>query len=231
MWTFNVVRKLIEQAGLTYFPKELPLDDTELQRLMEESIRNRYVPNEIQCYKFHWRPIAKSSSEVKIIYTYRDVRDALLSWMRFVKGSFDQGLARVQAMMDEVDSYFSVENENLQIVRYDAIIETPNQVAEGISRFLGFEHANETINAVVQAFSREKVKELVSSLALSAPGQGMLIDNLDGSKRHLDKSTLFQSNHITSKAPGEWRLAFSPEQKSRLLDLTGSWLERYKFEV
>ena len=118
MWTYNVCRKLITAAGKTFWPDEVPLDESPV---IEHALAHPPEPNQVYCIKTHFR-VPVGQPHMRIICNYRDIRDATLSYMRFMKCSFEKGLSVARGSMELTDHYLRQEHSHVLPVRYDGIV-------------------------------------------------------------------------------------------------------------
>ena len=228
MWTYNVTRRLIRAAGMRPVPEKIPLDET---RIIQQALSGRAGAGAVYCVKTHVA-LPMDRPDIRIICNIRDIRDATLSFMRFTRCSFDAALESARDAMRITDHYFGKGSLNVLPVDYDDILAEPVAVAGRIAAFIGAEVAAREVEAIVQALSRERVQASLRKLAPGAESAGRAapqIRNMDGSYRLCDAETGFQSNHITSRGSGEWKEAFTPEQRQRLNALLGDWLQRYGY--
>ena len=235
MWVYNVTRELISASGNVPLPEEPPPDH---DQLIMKALGRTCDVNKIYCFKTHSR-ISPSRRDARILCPYRDVRDAMLSFMRFMHCEFERGLRAAQGMMALTDYYFSLPTVNLLPIRYDDITSKPSEVTRKIARFLGLDIMPDDIKTILDGFSRKRVQKFINMLeSIGTDECGSIlpaqdksgytsVQNLDGSYRVFDKKTNFQSNHITSTSKGEWRQVLTDEQKRTLMEATSDWLVKY----
>ncbi len=244
MWTYNVVRALITAAGKTPLPPhtQIPLSSVENIELLKKALNTKTFGNEMYCIKLHYR-INSTTPRLKIICNYRDVRESVLSFMRFMHCDFAQGIQTAGDMMSMVDFYHTHQNKDILLIRYDEIKSTPIKLLKRISNFLNVTVPQNTISTINTRFSLKQVKNMLNTLQeIPVAKNGSFSDthrqqdfevlsNVDGSFRILDKATGFQSNHITSKNDNEWRTFFTRRQKEILMEKTSDWLIKYNFSL
>ncbi|HED13856.1 MAG TPA: hypothetical protein ENI62_09435, partial [Gammaproteobacteria bacterium] len=173
------------------------------------------------------------------ICTHRDVRDAMLSFMRFMHCSFEYGLRVAASMMQVTDYYLGEQHSNVLPVGYRDVVSRPRDVIVQLADFLDLPVNADTVATIEAEFSRERVEQYLSKLDVQegesgsrnspAPASTTTIRNLDGSFRIYDYKTGFQSRHITSRKEGEWRDALSAEQQQQVNHLAAAWLKRYGY--
>ncbi len=238
MWVYNISRALIRAQGRIPVPENMPLDD--LLRI-NQAFQTQLGDNEDYIIKTH-KVLKPDLPGVKIIYSYRDVRDSMLSFMRFMHCGFNKGIKSVKSNMQLTDYYFE-KHHNIVRIRYDDIITKPDGVIIEIGDFINCSVSKDSAEAIADQYSRENVKKIINTLenvTINETGkiQGSeeledfeTVNNIDGSYRVIDKKTRFQTNHITSKKEGEWRDVLSEEQKEVLMKVASDWLNKYNFPL
>ena len=239
MWTYNVTRRLLESSGYIPLPERIPADDREA---IDEMTSTDPGEKGVFCIKTH-RRIDPIHPDMRIICPYRDVRDAMYSYMKFMKCPFERALLAARGMMENVDYYLLKGKTNVLPLQYDRIINKPAGVIQCIAGFLKLEPSEVEVTEIADAYSRENVKKYLKRLDdIKVDKEGQLIDykeiaryttmpRLDGSYRIYDNSTGFQSSHITTGKEGEWRQKLDRGQQKALIKVTAQWLKRYKFPI
>lgn len=166
MWTYNIARELIRSAGLQPIPQSVPIDTTPfIHKAFTEPIEE----NEVYCVKTHHlvRP-PEGDSHTLIIVPYRDIRDCVLSYMKFRHVDFESAL---EAMRDWslTDEYFERQTDNILKIRYDEIVNEPIQTIPKIDRFIGTGAPFDTIEKINEQFSRKNMKEKIDGLKGISP--------------------------------------------------------------
>ena len=237
MWTYNACRALIRAAGKTPWPESVPPDE---RPVIQEALARPPGPDQFYCIKTHLQ-IPVGQEHMRIICNYRDVRDAMLSYMRFMKCSFEKGLAAAIGFMGLTDHYLQSRHPHVLPIRYDRITSHPQETIREIMDFLSLQVGRAEIESIALEYSREEVArrlKKLESVQLDAngrvkgegrPGEYSAVQNLDGSFRVYDYATGFQTNHISSGKDGDWREVLTGEQQAELLAATSEWLTRYGF--
>ncbi len=237
MWTYNATRELLKSVGLTPVPHSIPANTTPyINKAFTEPVDD----NEIYCVKTHMK-LQPDLPDTKIINTYRDVRSAMVSYMRFCRCGFGRGLKVAQSMMNCTDYYFKNHTQNIIHICYDRIMNEPSAVMDDICRFLGLSVDRPVIQKISDALSHNNIRNMTETLEIvPADTNGSLpeqydkerfdiVQNLDGSFRVFDRSTGFQTNHITSQNEDDWKQVLTEEQMKLLTKITGQWLAEYGF--
>ena len=224
MWTYNVTRHLIRLNGMKPLPEILPPDDT---RAADAALRTAPPPGSVHCVKTHaMLPVRRS--DIRILCNFRDIRDAALSFMRFTRSTFEEALESARQAMKITDHYFSHTGTTVLPIDYDDILETPEIVIQRIAGFIEVNVSGAQAATIAAELSRDRIARKVALLS-DRTGRTARIRNRDGSYRLCDPGSGFQTNHITSSASGEWRHAFTEEQKRQLQEVLGDWLRRYGY--
>jgi len=239
MWTYNVTRRLLKASGYKPLPEKIPVDD---KVAIQESLKRNPGKKGVFCFKTH-RRIEPIAPEMKIICPYRDVRDAMYSYMKFMQCPFQRALKAVRGMMENSDYYLKQKADNIFPLRYDEIVNSPKITIGKIAGFLELKVADSAIKETAAALSRERMRKYLKGLdgvkvdeagKLQSKAQAMryaAVPRFDGSHRIYDHSTGFQSNHITTGKEGEWREQLTTEQQKALMELTAPWLKKYGFPL
>jgi len=239
MWTFNVARRLIRLGGALPWPDRIPPDE---RAIVKQAFARPAGKGRVYCIKTHYA-LALERPDIRILCNFRDIRDATLSYMRFMKCSFEAALESARESMKITDHYLRSGAETVLPVDYDDIIDAAASVVARIADFIGVQASDAEISDIAAQLSRDRMAARLEKLQeVSVNRNGGIesrldadrytsIRNMDGSYRVYDSETGFQSNHITSIRPGEWREAFTAEQQRALNELLGQWLRRYGFEV
>lgn len=243
MWTYNVTRNLIKASGQTLVPELVPINEVNLIEKYSESDASEA---DFFCIKTHLL-ITPLDSKTKIICNYRDVRDAMISFMKFTSAEFNIGIIAAEAMIHTTDHYFQVGNQDNSLkIRYEQMIESNFNTTKTINNFLNLDINDEDIIKIIQDLSRDNIEKKFSEFDLpihSNPMEGSTIrlkidsekyefvQNFNNTYRLFEKETGFQSNHITRTKNKEWKKCLSISQQKALIDLTSDWLNRYGYDI
>ncbi|MGB5438332.1 MAG: sulfotransferase domain-containing protein, partial [Gammaproteobacteria bacterium] len=180
MWTYNVVREILKTSGHIPWPEKIPPNEGPA---IEHVLRQPAGPGRTWCIKTH-QVIPLGQPNVKIICNYRDVRDAVFSFMNFMKYPFIKGQVATQAMMDKTkcdlqtmmdktDYYLKKPDNNILPVKYNDVTGQPDEVIRHIARFLDLVISDSSIETISRHFARENVKrrlDKLNSVPLTANG-------------------------------------------------------------
>lgn len=247
MWLWNVARDLLETAGLGV----VALDSADFDRAWFIA---RLSGRDIIC--LHHHKVEPPRPKVRYIVPYRDIRDVALSTMRFNRVDFDTVLSWLPGQMEALDALMAYDDAVALKIRYEAMVRHPDRAVLDVATFLGISLSRDKARVLAERYSRERVRRLTQAndrlfkgpesrpsihkfYRAGAPTGAVAIQsgpvilpaayNPDLSLRIIDERTRFQTNHVSSKGPGEWRIALTAEQKKRLNDATREWLGRYRY--
>jgi hypothetical protein len=237
MWAYNVTRTILNAGGYTVLPDKVPVQDSEILSIARNATE-KPLAGCIYCLKVDSLLIRPGSSSL-IITTYRDIRDAMVSLMRFIHCDFDKAMEIANVMMKVADHYMSLPPEVCLKLRFDDIVNLPVEQVGKISSFLRIPLKNDKIEQIVAQWNRSSVQKLIGDIGAgvkneAGPGQAAnnvaAVYNHDGTVRVFDRSTGFQSGHVSMSKGGEWRGILTFRQKERLNLIAAEWLERYGFD-
>jgi hypothetical protein len=225
------------RVRLIRVPHSIPKTDIEMVEEARKGLKDR-SPNNVWCLKVH-SILRNASSSNRFISTFRDPRDAVVSFMRFMRFDFDQVLAASTIWTELCDNYRAFPPELSLCLDYGKIITEPMDVASQISTFLGLDLASNSIARTVTEFERENVRQRIQAIHKDferrrAIGDSDVADaqilNADGTVRFWDPQTGFQSGHVSDYRCGDWRILLTDDQKLRLDQAIGDWLARHGYD-
>jgi hypothetical protein len=241
MWTYNVVRAIFETRNWSVLPREIPINE---HALIKQALLSEQKETEVYCIKTHLplKSPLPTKHDTRIICNVRDVRDACLSFMRFMHADYEAGLHAMMNMMKISDYYLSQFGDDLLTVRFEDLTRTPPNVLENISGFLKIDLSESEKKEILQKFDKSSIQkklwempkvESANSQIKDAEQSSKfdLVKNRDGTYRTFEKATGFQSNHITSAHDGEWKTYFDKSKVDQIIGLSRDWLLRYGYEV
>jgi hypothetical protein len=230
MWTYNVARRLIRAAGHTPWPVHIPPDPIPVFR---QAMQFGIAASDVICIKVHSR-FEGAVPGLKVLCNLRDIRDVIVSYMRFMHVDFDEVITGFEDSMALTDYYFQEARFDVLDVRYENIMLRAAETVTRIGFFLGFQVSPQQAEEIAGDYSRKKLRSYIAKLGDAGPDgetrkPGQTQRNADGSVRFYDHTTGFQSGHVSDSQGGEWRTLLDASQQARLLALTGDWLARYGY--
>jgi hypothetical protein len=223
MWTFNVTRELIRAVGFEALPARVPQRDDVMWGLGEEGIRDPST-RRVRVLKIH-SVLPPDLPHARFIVPRRDVREILISSMRFTRSSFEDSLRFVDQAIAVNHYYGAFPRDRILWVEYRDIVACPTKVARSIAYFLGLTVKDETCFEIVRRYSKESVRALVKQReddverrtqegAFVASDELVRLGRED--TRVFDTATGFQTGHVSEPLDGASSIHLAPEQKARL---------------
>ena len=223
MWTTNVVRELVRQAGSTVLPPTVLKSESENAEFGRAHLQGE-APG-IAVLKVHVPP-GFDAAGARCIVTQRDLRDIVVSMMRFQHLAFEEILKALPAYVAAGDAdHFYPAGPRRLVQQYGAMQADPVQTIRTLARFLGLAVDEAAIAAIAAKLSRENVKQRIADVekAIVARSQsGQPIDPADlvllrGNRaRAYDHETGFQTGHVSDYREGDWRTILTAEQQAQI---------------
>ena len=159
MWTFNITREIIKKLNYIVVPKLIPQNDSEMCKIHLDHL-NVKEKNIISVIKIHsiLKKIYYENS--KIIFNLRDPRDALVSFLRFMKFSYNLK-EKIEYISDSIKKTEYIRNnvkkDDYLEIFYNNIISRQKDTVKQICNFLNIEIKLEQINQIVEKYSKSNV--------------------------------------------------------------------------
>ncbi len=237
MWTFNVVRETLRRAGFNVLPEEITLDDRQCADYANQEIFANRDPSTIFVFKVHARLSALPPDHL-IVTNLRDIRDVTMSYQRFMRVDFERALEICKFSLLIADHYLAFPETQRLVLRYDELTAKPaetiariaDRVAGGIDDKSACEIAAQFSKAKVKALTEDKDRQYRRSLeGEQLPPDEILLRRSDGATTTIDRSTGFQSHHVSDYRDGDWRQLLSAGQIRDMENAFGDWLEKHSF--
>ncbi len=223
MWAFNVARAIVRAAGLQVRPATVPQSTEAMLAAANEGLLDP-APDRVRVVKVHanMRPDMPHS---RFILPRRDVRDAMMSYMRFMRCDFEAGLAFVQSALASARHYDRFPPDRALVVDYADIAARPATVVDAIAQFLQAPLAPQARDAIAAGVDKANVadsirrteQDLVRRSRKGGPiSDGEVVILGPNQLRAFDTATGFQSEHVSDYRDGDWRRLLDAEQQSRL---------------
>ena len=231
MWTYNVIREILKTNDIAFKPTS-PARGTYARYI--NSVLRKPADQKNYVLKSHMLiDPRKVTTELKVVCPYRDVREALASYKRFMRcDDFDHLLDVVKGMMANMDYYTEKFHIKNCPINYDYIQFAPIETVMKIADYLELPLERQQAKAIVDKFSKDKVERKVQEInEADVPLERFdpkydVMENFDQSPRLVDRASGFQTNHITN---ADWKEDFTEEEQKRLNQLCGDWLLKYGF--
>jgi hypothetical protein len=235
-WVFNVARLLMQRRGLTVKPDAIIPDEMQYLRIANEVTQQPPTPSDpVWLFKTHLR-LSGPLPGASLICTYRDPRDAMVSFQRFMRCDFERAMGAAIDMTETSDHYRAVSHVPKLELEYRAITNEPEPSAARIAAHIGVEASPAEIAGLCRALSKGAVGELIQQhdaelsrlieTSADVPRDRVVI-NSDGSARAMDPITGFQSGHVSDYRDGDWARILSPLQQRLVNERLGPWLKAH----
>jgi hypothetical protein len=224
MWTFNVIRDLVRSTGQAVHPELVPHGDAEMERIGRSGID---ADDGIYVLKVHAH-IAADLPHSLYVVTHRDVRDSLMSFLRFMRYDFDAGLGFVTAAIRSEYHFSTFPAARRLDIDYGQISGDPAAIVRRLGARLGIPTPEHLIDDILARYSKVRVRERVmdrewalrAQIAAHEPvDERDFVLQPDRSLRAFDTATGFQSGHVSDYREGDWRKILDPLQQRRLEEL------------
>jgi hypothetical protein len=234
MWVYNVIRDALAQSGYEVLPKHVPWKADEKDRIVLAEALPDQDPNRVFVLKTH-HMLNPDIPRMHVFSTIRDIRDALISWMRFINADFDMALKAAEDMTMVCDHYLKFPQDKLTLIHYGDIINAPAATLRALCQGLGITLTDEESATILSKYTKTNVEKRIAAkiqgykerLQEGAELDGVEeIRGLNDSIRVYDRGTGFQSGHVSDYRDGDWRTILTAEQIAQMHERLGSWLER-----
>lgn len=237
MWTFNIVRALVRRAGYRVLPEEIFITDAETLDYANQQIAVNRDPNTVLVLKIHMCLAALPPGHF-VITNLRDVRDAMMSYMRFMRVDFDKAFETAKVMVDTTEHYLGFPEDQRMALRYEDVTSAPAAAVAHIAGRIGLRLSDEAADEIAARFSKAKVKDMIEEKTRSvsealAKKQASCVNNLiskgQGGTAIIDRVTGFQSDHVSDYRDGAWRDLLAEQQILTVNEAFGDWLARHGY--
>ena len=235
MWTFNTTRALAKACDLTAMPATVPADEDE--NLREARAASKSVdPRLLWILKSHKQIPESAFAGSKFIATRRDPRDILISQMRFAALDFAGALKAAVYYAKTADYYRRFPDSIRLELTYPDIVGDPSGSCTTIAGFLGLSPSRGAIDAIVQTYSKDRVKRVIDGLGTqeeseaNTAGDSKTVLRVDRNERLYDTRSGFQSGHVSDYRDGDWRQILSADQQARMNRELQRWLAANGYE-
>jgi len=228
MWSFNVTRSLVREAGLKLVPDQVPVTDLDMLAVADSYVKSR--PKRTRCViKVH--SMINVSSSVKIIRNRRDLRDRLFSYLRFMQQRFNErDIVEAVSWSREMDTHYDRwPAESILNIPFESIGTNSTELIRQIAEFVGLPAVNaNTLSAIDLQYSKQRVKEQIAEIedrVFDRDGNvkrdadpDAVLDMGTGQIRAFDAASGFQSGHVSDCRPGDWKRQWTDQQKQIVND-------------
>ena len=163
------------------------------------------------------------------IYSHRDLRDVVFSWMHKTGLSFDELIDRRFLEHCLKNDRFWRDRPRMLLQTYEDLIADPARGVAQIARHLGIELAEGEAAEVAASLSFEANKKRTEALSEGLKAEGVEPTATDQGR--YDHQSLLHWNHLRDGRAGSWRDLATPEQLATLDRICHPWLVEHGYEV
>lgn len=159
----------------------------------------------------------------KILYVYRDPRDAAASLRRKYNMS-DLALMHgaYKGLILEYQRWTAI--PGIYVARYESMIADLEREVRSIAAYLDVDLSDERVRELVEKYSIDKQKESIEETF----EDGQSITGSGGNQ--FSSKTLLHKNHIQSRGPGEFVEIFPQRTRAALEWIGASWLRSHDYD-
>ncbi len=225
MWSYNVCRALVAEAGFRVEPAEALRTNEEALEAARRGLRSA-DPAVRTVVKTHLLVDPTTRASLFVV-PLRDPRDALVSAQRFLHlPDFDAALSYTTDSLRTVEHYENPAfGDRILHLDYRQIVDAPDAAIRAMAAHLGIAAGQEAVEALAARFARARVGETLGRLAEDS-ARALMTFNPDGSPRLFDRETGFQTGHVSDYREGGWRELLTTAQLVAIDRTLGPWLAR-----
>jgi hypothetical protein len=233
-WVFNVARLLMQRHGVRVKPDAIIPNEADYLRIANEVTQQPPSASDpVWLFKTHLR-LSGPLPGARLICTYRDPRDAMVSFQRFMRCDFERAMGAAIDMVETSDHYRRITHVPKLELEYRDITGEPEASALRIARHVGIEASPAEIAGLCRALSKPAVQELINQTDAEvrslietneAVPRDRFVINSDGTARAMDPVTGFQTGHVSDYRDGDWAEILTPLQAQLVNERLGPWLK------
>ena len=149
----------------------------------------------------------------KVIYTWRDPADAIVSFQTMFSADFEEAFASIASSLELMR--FHRRHGNALILEYEEITGKPVESVGRLAAYLGLEACAELIAEIAAQSSIERMRDKAEQLAAVIERDRLVQHH----QTVYDKETLLHVNHIRDGSSGYGRARLTAEQWDRIAEL------------
>jgi hypothetical protein len=226
-WQYLVASELVEGRGLGqrqgFFPDPESIDPTWVH---DDLLHVLKVPD------FHpaFGDMLQAGS-AKAVYSYRDVRDVICSYMRKARTSFDETIQPGGILPKVLDSFYRwTSTSGILIQKYSLIEAGPAEAVLQIGSHLGIALDRREAESISGTYSREANYGRTQALAAELRSRGTDLDKRENAYLY-DQHTLLHWNHVSAERSDQWRETLGRSEIAALGPIVSPWLIETGFET
>ena len=134
MWIFNVTRQIVRAAGLKVLPSLVPKNDPDMVAAAQEGFRD-LATDRVRVLKVHMF-LNSDIPQSRFILPRRDIRDGMVSFMRFMRCDFESAMTYAQDAIANNRHYKAFPRDLALFIDFTDVVSRPADVAHTIAMFL-----------------------------------------------------------------------------------------------
>lgn len=210
---FNLAKDIAELEGGTYIHA-----NSDIKRLAMDGVYDdKWVVHKTHVFP-NYLPLEEfESGNIRVVMTYRDIRDVVVSTMRFRALQFGKIIESiVEETVDREQEWLSlVPPRYLHRTSYESIIKDPHSEVRAIGDLVEVDLSDLEVSQIADEHSLESVLDKTSKMAPFS----------------WDAHSHYAQNHIGGIKHGQWRDELSKEQVAIVEDLVMEWLIENGYEL
>ena len=237
MWVYNVAREIYQYDGRMVELEDTPQNDEEIFQQAANFSFISEEANKVWVLEVH-QILRADLPRSKVISTHREPRDVLVSFLAFMKSSFDNSISCAREVQRYTEIYKDSDPEYLMLLAYNDIENRPVELILEIAAFLDVTLTEDKATKIADKFTRKNVKQIIdkSHDALEeklanqqTADRKEMVYFSDSNYRAFDKKTVFQTGHVSQRNTGDWMNVLSESEQRQLNEEFGDWLNQYGY--
>lgn len=213
---YQIAKALVEESGVGEGLGFSPA--VEFERLLVREGRDDSRVRVVKCHD--WLPWERAAAEEdrRVLYSYRDLRDVVVSWMKKAGLTFQEVMADgyVERLLE--NDYLWTRATGVLVSRYESLVEDLAGEVGRIAAHLEIPVDRATAARHAATYSFERQRQKIASFDFEREGVHV------GGHVLYDAESLLHHNHIHTGGEGMWRSALTPRQVEVLEEMAGGWL-------
>ena len=224
MWTTNVIKEILINSNLNVLPNlQLKNDDEYLelyknQAFIDKNISNKYV------FKIHTR-LASLPPRSKVITNIRNPYDICASFYEFMSSNLEKAIECGFRLSIFINHYKNI-SKDLFMVKYEEIENQPKNLIKKLADLCDVSLSETQIEKIIFTLSKDNISKIIEKNDNQIKSDKINKKNIDSRKiiideaenyRYFDLKTGFQTNHISSRKTGQWKVVFSKQQIEQVI--------------
>ena len=225
MWTTNVIKEILVNSNSNVLPNLQLITDNEYlelyknQAFIDKNNLNKYV------FKIHTR-LASLPPKSKIITNIRNPYDICASFYEFMNSNLDKAIECGFRLSIFINHYKNI-SKDIFVVKYEEIENEPINLIKKLADLCDVTLSETQIEKIIFKFSKNNISKIIEKNDNQIRSDKVNKKNIDKRKiiidgtenyRYFDLKTGFQTNHISLRKTGQWKIVFSKQQIEQVIE-------------